>query len=548
MYVELDLFSVRKNGRLAAMWLAATNKTLFRRYFKRGQCEQIDIDEMCKSIIDCVNSNKPLIMVAKLAYGAVYIYQQQIQFLYDKVSTTACLQSAAFQDFKRQSSLTSKSAYNKKGTRTSSLDDRYEECLPDPALAPEEIIAQLLTDDQSAKVVHIGDITMRESLPEGLSVIESTLQDQDNGFGEMKLQELGEFLGSSPNESASKDTHNDSGIEQDTTGSGLEDLPRVIDRTIREATIDESHMGSTSMAMIDMPIASTSAAQLQEVDMTTLTNSFTHPDTEHHEKTSEISRISNDVPEPITPKKSNSQPFAIIAPEDSGIATTLSSTKNKKSQRRRTIVDQKTKLDSEGMKRSIENSSSTQRCKNPRFDIVPLDQVRHPFDNAVTILQHPVRSMRSSVLPALFTRNARKRTADVEDLLLQEWSGDLELPAKRKRSLKESTRTPATPPATAAQSSPVDVSMNCTNLTDQEQTIEILPLPLQQDIAIFEQADARNINVQLMENSATIGPEREIDETNLITLLADLWNKGRGPITMKLLEGGFSTKYREYRG
>ena len=147
-------------------------------------------------------------------------------------------------------SLTSKSAYNKKGTRTSSLDDRYEECLPDPALAPEEIIAQLLTDDQSAKVVHIGDITMRESLPEGLSVIESTLQDQDNGFGEMKLQELGEFLGSSPNESASKDTHNDSGIEQDTTGWGLEDLPRVIDRTIREATIDESHMGSASMAMM----------------------------------------------------------------------------------------------------------------------------------------------------------------------------------------------------------------------------------------------------------------------------------------------------------
>lgn len=150
--------------------------------------------------------------------------------------------------------------------------------------------------------------------------------------------------------------------------------------------------------------------------------------------------------------------------------------------------------------------------------------------------------MRSSVLPALFTRNARKRTADVEDLLLQEWSADLELPAKRKRSLKESTRTPVTPPAPATQSSPVDVSMNCTNLTDQEQTIEILPLPLQQDIAIFEQADARNINVQLTENSATIGPEREIDETNLITLLADLWNKGRGPITMKLLEGGFSSK------
>ncbi|XP_062707451.1 uncharacterized protein LOC109424269 [Aedes albopictus] len=439
-------------------------------------------------------------------------------------------------------SLTSKSAYNKKGTRTSSLDDRYEECLPDPALAPEEIIAQLLTDDQSAKVVHIGDITMRESLPEGLSVIESTLQDQDNGFGEMKLQELGEFLGSSPNESASKDTHNDSGIEQDTTGSGLEDLPRVIDRTIREATIDESHMGSTSMAMIDMPIASTSAAQLQEVDMTTLTNLFTHPDTEHHEKTLEISRTPDDVPEPITPKKSNSQPFTIIAPEDSGIATTLSSTKNKKSQRRRTIVDQKTKLDSEGMKRSIENCSSTQRCKNPRFDIVPLEQVRHPFDNAVTILQHPVRSMRSSVLPALFTRNARKRTADVEDLLLKEWRGDLELPAKRKRSLKESTRTPVTPPAPVAQSSPVDVSMNCTNLTDQEQTIEILPLPLQQDIAIFEQTDARNINVQLTENSVTIGPEREIDETNLITLLTDLWSKGRGPITMKLLEGGFSSK------
>lgn len=61
--------------------------------------------------------------------------------------------------------------------------------------------------------------------------------------------------------------------------------------------------------------------------------------------------------------RSNSQPFAIIAPEDSGIATTLSSTKNNKSQRRRTIVDQKTKLDSEGMKRSIENCSSTQRCK-----------------------------------------------------------------------------------------------------------------------------------------------------------------------------------------
>lgn len=57
-----------------------------------------------KSILDCANAHKPLIMVAKLAYGAVYIYQQQVQFLYDKVSSAACHQTSAILDWKHSNS------------------------------------------------------------------------------------------------------------------------------------------------------------------------------------------------------------------------------------------------------------------------------------------------------------------------------------------------------------------------------------------------------------------------------------------------------------
>ncbi|XP_001650922.2 uncharacterized protein LOC5566533 isoform X2 [Aedes aegypti] len=464
----------------------------------------------------------------------------------DKVSTAACLQTAALQEFRKQCS--SKNASTKKGKRASSFDERYEECLEGPAVATEEIIAQLLKCDQSTKVVRTDDITMRESTAGRLSIIESTLRDQGDGFGEMKLQEFSEFLGSPSKElSALNDTHNDSGIEQDTTNAnGFADLPLVTDQTMREVTIDESPVACTSIAMMDVPIASVSTAHMQDVDMSILIKSEV-PDPEHTEKTLEISRISDDTPEALvtTPERLDMQqvpPLSIATEEESKIVVTVPLTSAKKSKPRRTIIDQKTKLDFERMKRAIETSSTTQRCKNPRYDIVSLEQVRHPFDHAVTILQHPVRSMRSSVLPGLFIRNTRKRTMDVDDSLLQEWNGHLEL-RKRKRTTKEPivTEVVSSPPLVdkSPSKSPVneDVSLNSANISQQEQTIEIIPLPVQEDLLV----NPGTIEIQPL-NSPAIGSVSEIDETSLMILLTNLRNKGQGPISMKSLESGFCSK------
>ncbi|XP_065093284.1 uncharacterized protein LOC135713973 [Ochlerotatus camptorhynchus] len=533
MYVDVNLFSLQKNGRFAAVWLAATNKTLFRRYIKRGQCEKIDIDDICKLIIDCANTNKPLIMVAKLAYGAVYIYQQQVQFLYDKVSTAACHQTAALLDLRHSynTNVQNSSATRKHASRVkSNLEERYDECLADTILSPEEIILQLLADKRSTNVTSSDDITLREPTIGTLCSITETTLHEDNGFGEMKLPEYNEFLGTPSVDSSQNATRHDSSIAEYTTDVGesvLDDLSQSVDQTIRGTSITEPQLDCPSMDIIDMPIASTSLSQLQPVHDSSGNDGHYLAVDQHFYCLDEDTTVTTP-PQSSTPLLSEN-------------SKNLQPCTTRKSHQRHSNIDKKTKLDFKHMKRAIEDCSKTRRCKNPRFDIIPLMQIRYPFDIAMTILQHPVRNMRSSLLPSLFTRNARKRNMDIEDILQEQWYGDLEI-KKRKISRKEPALTrPIERPL--PPKSPIDSGIRIHLDLNAIQNQEIEVIQAVQELAINEQISANDISLVNESTIACIAQEvQEFNETIVIDLLSRLWNKNECPASMKFVENLFSSR------
>ncbi|XP_062551081.1 uncharacterized protein LOC134216093 [Armigeres subalbatus] len=502
MYLDMGLVSVRNNGRLAAVWLAATNKPLFRRHFERRQCESIDIDDMCNSILDCV-TNQPFIMVAKLAYGAVYIYQQQVQYLYEKVSTAACLQTAAFQGLRKSSQKSS----TKTGCRTTSLEERFDDFLEDPSVLPVDVITQLLAGDKNTSVVRADDITMQEIGNDTLqATVESTFNVQNSGFGEIDISE----------------------IVQDTDDRDLDDFTKVSDSTtcIRETVMDYPGIESTSMAIIDMPIASTSTMQLHEPNVNS---------------SACVTADQQLVAMTLNPMNNPNYVFEMPIMSSQGHYLGQTSTRlSKNAKQRRLFINKKTTLDYVVMKRAIEDCSSNQRCKNPRHDIVALKQIRYPFDQARTILQQPIRGTRSSVLASLFTRNTRKRKYNAcgEDFSL---NGHIDHP-KKNRTIAQPAIPEIVAPSPVMRST--DQNTSFSNITDHDQAVQITSPP-EPHTCVMNELITENIDNSHLENRHTCHstePGREILESNLMNLLTELWDKNQGPISMKSLAGRFPSK------
>lgn len=216
------------------------------------------------------------------------------------------------------------------------------------------------------------------------------------------------------------------------------------------------------------------------------------------------------------------------------------------------------------MKRAIEDCNTTQRCKvyesyfmnililennsklmlfskNPRFDIVPLMQIRYPFDIAMTILQHPVRNMRSSLLPSLFTRNARKRTMDIENILPEQWYGDLEI-TKRKRSTKEPAVIRPIQQSLSPKS-PIDSAIIIPLDLEVTQNQETEVIPAVQELAINGQIIASDIS-QVNESTVACIPQevQEFTETIVIDLLSQLCDRKECPVSMKFVEKSFQSR------
>ncbi|XP_058820097.1 uncharacterized protein LOC131682552 isoform X2 [Topomyia yanbarensis] len=504
MYIDLDLLSLQRNGCLAAVWLAATNKTLFRRHFKRGQCDRIDIDDLCKSILACANTHSPLVLVAKLAYGVTYIYQQQVQFLYDRVSSAACNQSIAFQALRKQKLSHKTTKCIVQGEIT------FEDVLGDAALSTEAVISQLLAGEQQTSVKCVDDITMQEITT--FSGTDKTFE-VENGFGEIQLNDDSQFIDMLPTSSSLKDTRNDSGIVEDSLDiveSQLDSQSPIVDQTLREVSVPESELENPSMAILNMPIASTSVVRLYQ---------------QHDSDTVNHSREADQYVEEI-PLSAIPIPFSEEI-EDSHL-NIIPLTTTRKRKLNGLIIDNKNKLDADTMKRAIKESYKTQRCTDPRVDVMPIQRIRYPFDQASIIFQHPVRNTRSSLLPYLFTRNTRKRSSPIEDILDQSWIEELEI-SKKTRTEKE------------------------TLSDDTLQSLELLRLPHEQALPLEIIAQSGEITQDV---TAVPGPVHEhivdpinvcpkidsFDEESVLKLLPYLWNNNQHGVTFKSLEKYFSNR------
>lgn len=189
----------------------------------------------------------------------------------------------------------------------------------------------------------------------------------------------------------------------------------------------------------------------------------------------------------------------------------------------------------------VNNSKLMLFSKNPRFDIVPLMQIRYPFDIAMTILQHPVRNMRSALLPSLFIRNARKRTMDIENILPEQWYGDLEI-TKRKRSTKKPAVIRPIQQSLSPKS-PIDSAIIIPLDRNVTQNQEIEVIPAVQELAINEQINAINVS-QVKESTVAYIPQEvpEFNEPIVIELLSQLCDRKECSVSMKFVEKSFSSR------
>lgn len=488
MYFDINLLSHSKNGRFSAAWLAATNKTLFRRCIKRQQCENININELCKCILDCAVKNNPLILVAKLTYGAVYIYQQQVQFLYDKVSTAACNQRALSHAPRAETF----------SHIDVSLNENYDDMLREPALSTEALISQLQSNENNTSVQNIDDITLIETPQFAKTALESSIEN-DLGFGDGQMMEYDNFLDEMPLDSAVADNRNDSGIDHDISNvcENAEGDEAISDNSFRDSSYDDNQLASTSLRIVDMPIASTSSAYIAQI-------SNTHPkeNTVDGINCSQFDTIFETELEQIKQEQCNEILMGLQ----------LSST-NKRNAKQKSAIDKKIKLDSEAMQRGMINYNGTQRYTDPRYDIVSLYKVRYPFDQIPAIFEHPVRYMGSTLLPKLFTRNTRKRrSAQIADILK-------ETVALEGFSILNNKRIKSSPCSKEPDQLATEIAVQ--NLSCEQNIV--MPKP----IKIFA------------DDLATIG---EFNEQNILKLLKKLWKSETQPVPFKSLEKYFSSK------
>ncbi|XP_058445825.1 uncharacterized protein LOC131426986 [Malaya genurostris] len=483
MYIDFDLLSLQRKGCLAAVWLAATNKTLFRRHFKRGQCDRIVIDDLCKSILDCANTNKPLILVAKLAYGATYIYQQQVQFLYDRASSALCNQSIAFKK------LTKRETPHQTDKKFEQNEITFEDVLDSAALSTEAVISQLMFSDVQTHVQRVDSITLEETSTYTTITANGKLFDAETDFGEMHMNDVNEFL----------DANVNSTIQVNSTGI-VESY--YDDHTLRDVSVPGSNLECPSIAILNMPIVST--LHFDQINGPNINNNTRDAD-EFSERSSQRTGKSN--PNRISLSRNSQERLDLVSITPSIIA-------RKRKPTSRLTIDKKNKLDADIMQRAMKESFVTQRCTDPRTDIIPIHKIRYPFDGAALILQYPVRNIRSSLLPYLFTRNTRKRSVPIEDNVVQSWVEELETTKKRKTG-KE------TYPNSILQS-----GEQLHPLLEQVHPFEIMAPPT--ETSKTAETDSMKINA--------------FDEENLLKVLSRFWRNSTQAIHFKFIEEYFSSR------
>ncbi|XP_055600209.1 uncharacterized protein LOC129749284 isoform X2 [Uranotaenia lowii] len=527
MYFDSNLLSLRKKGRLSAVWLAATNKTLFRRHIKRGECDSINIHDLCTSILDCADTHQPLIMVAKLAYGAVFIYQQQVQFLYDKVSHTACKQSAAFQHLKNSQGEVSQ-AFSNKCSNKITKEFRYEDVLTGPSISTEAVITELLANAQHTSVLRVDDITLHELESVSLNVtIEATLQrDQLQGFGEMQLKDYYDFLRNVPiNSSSVGYTKEDFGIVKDIIDITNEPIP-----VLRNASVSETEPPAIPIA--EIPIACLSVACIDTDPMKGIESPSIATLPAIDERIAEEKNLA--IESIISDNRLITEPHQSPTDATQVAAETLNLKRKLPS---KMIFDKKTKLDSEIIQRAIQNFTGTMRCLNPRCDSVPTRKFRYALDDSISILQHPVRHTRSSVLPQLFLRNMRKRTTEVDDVLCSIWGHELLKAKKAKKSIDKSNRGSMIVP-------PVENDLQSTKIVPIELNT-IGTSPEENMNTRHRRYYDREASKKARQDQDPV-EEQKIDgfnENSLCNLLEKLWsNQKDRDVSMKSLEDFFSSR------
>ncbi|XP_055543985.1 uncharacterized protein LOC129729445 isoform X2 [Wyeomyia smithii] len=421
MYIDVDLWSRQKESQFSAVWLAATNKTLFRRYFKRNHCENIAIDDLCQSILDYMKINKPLVIVARLAYGLTYIYQQQVNFLYNRVSA-AYSQSIALHNMKKEKFVSVSQRYDKH----TALD--FVDIDEEPLLPMEKIIAELVTSKNGSTVLHEEDITLRDSV-----AVPSTVTNELE-FEEMHFTNDEDVLEVALENWNFIETRNDSYLAEKTC-SAMELPP---DNCTRQMLVPhEKEMESPSLAILEMPIAST----------------YDSHSTNDNQHTGNYLPVNEELSDVSSSMSNYSQHRSLIEKNSSQIIDSVLSVRKRKGAKH-LIMDKRTKLAADVMRHAIEHSANTLRCQDPRSDILPIHIIRYPLDIVSAIFKHPARSTRSSFLKHLFQRNARKRAADNEDLLMDECFDRTQImrkendgndPSSKLRKVENLSKTPTLP-------------------------------------------------------------------------------------------------------